>query len=133
MLLDIERELHKRIISQYQASTPLARAIGRSRAGLKSPMRPVGCFFFRGAHRRLEAGAAAANGARERGNGLVLADDTLVQLRLDAQELLLLVFLDGGNGNAGPAGDNLLDIFAGPYPGRGIVELVPPAQVAQLP
>src|SRR5437879_3260161 len=46
-----------------------------------------------GAHRRLEAGAAAANGARERGNGLVLADDTLVQLRLDAQELLLLVFL----------------------------------------
>src|SRR2546429_6709535 len=85
-----------------------------------------------GAHRRLEAGAAAANGARERGNGLVLADDTLVQLRLDAQELLLLVFLDGGNGNAGPAGDNLLDIFAGHYPGRGIVELVPLAQVAQV-
>src|SRR6476660_838220 len=47
-LLRIEQELHKRVISQDRAITALARAIRRSRAGLKSPARPVGCFFFLG-------------------------------------------------------------------------------------
>src|SRR5882724_1904856 len=47
-LLRIEVELHKRVISQDKAITALARAIRRSRAGLKSPARPVGCFFFLG-------------------------------------------------------------------------------------
>src|SRR5258708_18882257 len=47
-LLRIEQELHKRVISQDKAITALARAIRRSRAGLKSPSRPVGCFFFLG-------------------------------------------------------------------------------------
>ncbi len=47
-LLRIEQEVHKRVISQEQAITALARAIRRSRAGLKSPSRPVGCFLFLG-------------------------------------------------------------------------------------
>src|SRR2546429_4395054 len=47
-LLRIEPELHKRVISQDKAITALARAIRRSRAGLKSPLRPVGCFVFLG-------------------------------------------------------------------------------------
>src|SRR5467141_415983 len=47
-LLRIEIELHKRVISQDKAITALARAIRRSRAGLKAPARPVGCFFFLG-------------------------------------------------------------------------------------
>jgi ATP-dependent Clp protease ATP-binding subunit ClpC len=47
-LLRIEPELHKRVISQDKAITALARAIRRSRAGLKSPGRPVGCFLFLG-------------------------------------------------------------------------------------
>src|SRR6202049_4512687 len=47
-LLRIEQELHKRVISQEKAITALARAIRRSRAGLKSPLRPVGCFLFLG-------------------------------------------------------------------------------------
>jgi len=47
-LLRIEQELHKRIISQDKAITALARAIRRSRAGLKAPGRPVGCFLFLG-------------------------------------------------------------------------------------
>src|SRR6266513_1730265 len=47
-LLRIEPELHKRVISQDKAITALARAIRRRRAGLKSPLRPVGCFFFLG-------------------------------------------------------------------------------------
>ena len=47
-LLRIEQEVHKRVISQEPAITALARAIRRSRAGLKSPSRPVGCFLFLG-------------------------------------------------------------------------------------
>jgi ATP-dependent Clp protease ATP-binding subunit ClpC len=47
-LLRIEDELHKRVISQDKAITALARAIRRSRAGLKAPGRPVGCFLFLG-------------------------------------------------------------------------------------
>src|SRR5438067_3197518 len=47
-LLRIEQELHKRVISQEKAITALARAIRRSRAGLKAPGRPVGCFLFLG-------------------------------------------------------------------------------------
>ncbi len=47
-LLRIEEELHRRVISQDKAITALARAIRRSRAGLKAPGRPVGCFLFLG-------------------------------------------------------------------------------------
>src|SRR6266513_300791 len=47
-LLRIEEELHKRIISQDKAITALARAIRRSRAGLKSPNRPICSFLFLG-------------------------------------------------------------------------------------
>jgi ATP-dependent Clp protease ATP-binding subunit ClpC len=47
-LLRIEEELHKRIISQDKAIGALARAIRRSRAGLKSPKRPAGSFLFLG-------------------------------------------------------------------------------------
>ncbi len=47
-LLRIEEELHKRVISQDKAITALARAIRRSRAGLKNPSRPIGSFLFLG-------------------------------------------------------------------------------------
>ena len=47
-LLRIEQELHKRVISQRPAISALARAIRRSRAGLKNPLRPVGSFLFLG-------------------------------------------------------------------------------------
>ncbi len=47
-LLNMEAYLHKRIIGQEQAISAIARAIRRSRAGLKSPMRPVGSFIFLG-------------------------------------------------------------------------------------
>jgi ATP-dependent Clp protease ATP-binding subunit ClpC len=47
-LLRIEEELHKRVVSQEKAIGALARAIRRSRAGLKSPKRPSGCFLFLG-------------------------------------------------------------------------------------
>ncbi len=47
-LLRMEEELHKRIISQDRAIIALSKAIRRSRAGLKSPTRPVGSFLFLG-------------------------------------------------------------------------------------
>ncbi|HEX5482002.1 MAG TPA: ATP-dependent Clp protease ATP-binding subunit [Terriglobia bacterium] len=47
-LLRVEEELHKRVISQDRAISALARAIRRSRAGLKAPGRPVGSFLFLG-------------------------------------------------------------------------------------
>jgi len=47
-LLRIEQELHKRVVSQDKAISALARAIRRSRAGLKSPKRPAGSFLFLG-------------------------------------------------------------------------------------
>ncbi|HAK54242.1 MAG TPA: ATP-dependent Clp protease ATP-binding subunit ClpC, partial [Acidobacteria bacterium] len=43
-LLRMEDELHRRVVSQGKAISALARAIRRSRAGLKSPNRPVGSF-----------------------------------------------------------------------------------------
>jgi ATP-dependent Clp protease ATP-binding subunit ClpC len=47
-LLRMEAALHERVISQDQAISALSRAIRRSRAGLKSPNRPVGSFVFLG-------------------------------------------------------------------------------------
>jgi ATP-dependent Clp protease ATP-binding subunit ClpC len=47
-LLRMEEELHKRLISQERAISALSKAIRRSRAGLKSPRRPVGSFLFLG-------------------------------------------------------------------------------------
>jgi ATP-dependent Clp protease ATP-binding subunit ClpC len=47
-LLRIETELHARVVSQRPAISALARAIRRSRAGLKNPLRPVGSFLFLG-------------------------------------------------------------------------------------
>ncbi len=47
-LLNIETALHERIVSQRPAISALARAIRRSRAGLKNPSRPVGSFLFLG-------------------------------------------------------------------------------------
>ncbi len=47
-LIRMEEELHRRIISQDKAIAALSKAIRRSRAGLKSPKRPVGSFLFLG-------------------------------------------------------------------------------------
>jgi ATP-dependent Clp protease ATP-binding subunit ClpC len=47
-LLRMEEELHRRIVSQDSAISAVARAIRRTRAGLKNPNRPVGSFLFLG-------------------------------------------------------------------------------------
>ena len=47
-LLRMEEELHKVVVGQNQAIEAISRAIRRSRAGLKDPHRPIGCFIFSG-------------------------------------------------------------------------------------
>jgi ATP-dependent Clp protease ATP-binding subunit ClpC len=47
-LLRMEEHLHERIVGQDHAIDALSRAIRRSRAGLKNPLRPVGSFIFVG-------------------------------------------------------------------------------------
>jgi ATP-dependent Clp protease ATP-binding subunit ClpB len=47
-LLNLETELHKRVIGQDEAIAAVADAVRRSRAGLQDPKRPIGSFIFLG-------------------------------------------------------------------------------------
>ncbi len=47
-LLNMENELHKKVVSQDDAIKAIARALRRSRSGLKDPRRPMGSFIFLG-------------------------------------------------------------------------------------
>jgi len=47
-LVNMEEELHKRVVGQHDAIQAISRAIRRSRAGLKDPNRPIGSFIFSG-------------------------------------------------------------------------------------
>ena len=47
-LVNMESELHERIVGQHDAIVAISRAIRRSRAGLKDPNRPIGSFIFSG-------------------------------------------------------------------------------------
>jgi ATP-dependent Clp protease ATP-binding subunit ClpC len=47
-LLRMEEFLHKRVVGQNEAISAVARAIRRSRAGLKEARRPIGSFIFLG-------------------------------------------------------------------------------------
>ena len=77
----MEEELHKRVISQQLAISALSRAIRRSRAGLKSPDRPVGSFVFLG-----PTGVGKTELARALANVLFGSDASLV--RIDITEYM---------------------------------------------
>jgi len=47
-LLQMEDDMHKHIIGQEEAIQAIAKAVRRSRAGLKDPRRPIGSFVFLG-------------------------------------------------------------------------------------
>jgi ATP-dependent Clp protease ATP-binding subunit ClpC len=47
-LVNMEAELHKRIVGQDEAVVAVSESIRRSRAGLKDPKRPIGSFIFLG-------------------------------------------------------------------------------------
>ena len=80
-LLNMEDHLHKRVISQELAISALARAIRRSRAGLKSPNRPVGSFVFLG-----PTGVGKTELARALANFLFGSDTALI--RFDMSEYM---------------------------------------------
>ena len=80
-LLRMEEELHRRVISQEKAISALSRAIRRSRAGLKSPTRPVGSFIFLG-----PTGVGKTELARALANFLFGADAALI--RFDMSEYM---------------------------------------------
>jgi ATP-dependent Clp protease ATP-binding subunit ClpC len=80
-LLRMEEELHKRIISQDKAISALSKAIRRSRAGLKSPKRPVGSFLFLG-----PTGVGKTEMARSLAAFLFGTDNAMI--RLDMSEYM---------------------------------------------
>ena len=47
-LLELENELHKRVVSQDEAIKTISKTIRRARSGLKDPHRPMGTFLFLG-------------------------------------------------------------------------------------
>jgi ATP-dependent Clp protease ATP-binding subunit ClpB len=47
-LLNLENELHERVIGQSEAVTAVAEAVLRARSGIKDPQRPIGSFIFLG-------------------------------------------------------------------------------------
>ncbi|QXP58285.1 ATP-dependent chaperone ClpB [Olleya sp. HaHaR_3_96] len=47
-LLNLENELHKRVVGQEEAIVAVSDAVRRSRAGLQNPSKPIGTFLFLG-------------------------------------------------------------------------------------
>ncbi len=47
-LLELENELHKKVVSQDEAIKAISKTIRRARSGLKDPRRPMGSFLFLG-------------------------------------------------------------------------------------
>ncbi|HMH31584.1 MAG TPA: AAA family ATPase, partial [Puia sp.] len=78
-LLQLEEELHKKVVGQDEAITAVADAIRRSRAGLQDPRRPIGSFIFLGTTGvgKTELAKALAN---------YLFDDEAMMTRIDMSE-----------------------------------------------
>ncbi len=74
-LLNMEEELHKRVIGQEEAIKALSRAIRRTRAGLKDPKRPGGSFIFAG-----PSGVGKTWLSKALANFLFGDEDSLIQL-----------------------------------------------------
>ncbi|MCR5819561.1 MAG: ATP-dependent chaperone ClpB [Bacteroidaceae bacterium] len=78
-LLNLETELHKRVIGQDEAIRAVADAVRRSRAGLQDPKRPIGSFIFLG---------TTGVGKTELAKALAefLFDDETMMTRIDMSE-----------------------------------------------
>ncbi|MEE8194651.1 MAG: ATP-dependent Clp protease ATP-binding subunit [Dehalococcoidales bacterium] len=80
-LLQMEDELHKRIIGQDEAIATIAKAVRRARAGLKDPRHPIGNFIFLG-----PTGVGKTELARALAEFMFGNEDTLI--RLDMSEFM---------------------------------------------
>ena len=78
-LLNLEDELHKRVIGQDEAVRAVAKAMRRSGAGLKDPKRPVGSFLFLG-----PSGVGKTELARALAAGLFGDEEAMI--RIDMSE-----------------------------------------------
>lgn len=78
-LLNLENELHKRVVGQEEAISAVADAVRRSRAGLQDPKRPIGSFIFLG---------TTGVGKTELAKALAefLFDDETMMTRIDMSE-----------------------------------------------
>ncbi|MEO0225762.1 MAG: ATP-dependent Clp protease ATP-binding subunit, partial [candidate division WOR-3 bacterium] len=80
-LLRMEEELAKKIVGQDHAISVIAKAIRRSRAGIKDPRRPIGSFIFLG-----PTGVGKTEMARKLAEFLFGDEDALI--RLDMSEYM---------------------------------------------
>ena len=80
-LLHLEEELHKRVVGQDDGVTAVAKAVRRSRAGLKDPKRPIGSFLFLG-----PTGVGKTELARALASSLF--GDESAMIRLDMSEYM---------------------------------------------
>ena len=78
-LLDMEEQLHQRVVGQDEAVSAVSEAIRRSRSGLSDPRRPIGSFMFLG---------PTGVGKTELAKALaeVLFDDESNMVRIDMSE-----------------------------------------------
>ncbi|MBQ0023006.1 MAG: AAA family ATPase [Prevotellaceae bacterium] len=78
-LLNLEAELHKRVVGQEEAIQAVSDAVRRSRAGLQDPKRPIGSFIFLG---------TTGVGKTELAKALAdyLFDDETMMTRIDMSE-----------------------------------------------
>ena len=80
-LLQMEEELHKRLVSQDEAITAIAKAVRRARTGLKDPKRPIGSFIFLG-----PTGVGKTELAKALAEFMFGSEDALI--RLDMSEFM---------------------------------------------
>ena len=80
-LLQLEADLHQRVIGQNEAVTAVADAIQRSRAGLSDPNRPIASFLFLG-----PTGVGKTELSKALANRLFDSDDAMV--RIDMSEYM---------------------------------------------
>jgi ATP-dependent Clp protease ATP-binding subunit ClpB len=78
-LLNLEPELHQRVIGQDEAVTAVSEAVIRARSGLKDPNRPIGSFIFLG-----PTGVGKTELARALAE--YLFDDEHAMIRIDMSE-----------------------------------------------
>ncbi|MGY4105191.1 ATP-dependent Clp protease ATP-binding subunit [Ignavigranum ruoffiae] len=80
-LVNLEKELHERVIGQDAAVTAVSKAIRRAHSGLKSPKRPIGSFMFLG-----PTGVGKTELARALAEAMFGSEDNMI--RVDMSEYM---------------------------------------------